>query len=195
MRNRIVTANSLSNLVSGKQPRDSHSHRPQKIMNTLPALYSASPVSIDLMRAWERWEDKPRDWSPERVAAAISSYVKFLRLIEQYPNQPHAPTADIDKMWHLHMLSPRAYYTDCMKLFGEILDHDGGFGRGEDEEPELRRTFESTSALWQQIYGEPYVTSRRANGLTNCWHDCQGRCWHACSSKKIVPQMGANVAA
>lgn len=159
-----------------------------------PARCSASPVSIDLMRAWERWEDKPRDWSPARVDAAIRSYVKFLLLIAQHPNRPHAPTREIDMIWHLHMLSPRAYYTDCMALLGEILDHDGGFGHGEGEEQVLRSTFEGTAALWQQVYEEPYVISQSADALTNCWHDCQGRCWHACSSKKIVPLANAHVA-
>lgn len=163
-------------------------------MTSDPAVYSASPVSIDLMRAWERWEDKPSGWSQERVAAAIRSYIRFLLLIAQHPCQPHAPTRDIDKIWHLHMLAPRAYHADCMRLFGEILDHDGGFGRGEGEESVLRRTFEGTAALWSQTYGEPYVVSHSADALTNCWHDCQGRCWHACSSKMGVSQAASHVA-
>lgn len=64
-------------------------------MTSQPAPYSASPVSIDLMRAWERWEDKPRDWCAERAAAAIHSYVRFLLLIAQHPGRPHAPTEGV----------------------------------------------------------------------------------------------------
>lgn len=186
---------SPSNLMRSEGPRDSHSYQPVAIMTNHPALHLASPVSIDLMRSWERWEDKPRDWSPERVTAAIRNYGRFLLLIAQHPSQPHAPTSDIDKIWHLHMLSPRAYHADCMRLFGEILDHDGGFGRGEGEELVLRGTFEGTAALWLQIFGEQYVASQGGDALTNCWHDCQGRCWHACSSKKIAPRAGTHVAA
>jgi hypothetical protein len=95
---------------------------------------------------------------------------------------PQAPTKDIDEMWHLHMLSPKAYHRDCMRLFGDILDHDGGFGKGEGEGPQLQSCFEQTARMWQEMYGEAYITCP-AQEATKCWHDCVGRCWHACSSK------------
>jgi hypothetical protein len=146
---------------------------------------SLTPVSIDLHRALERSESKPADWTPERCVEACRNYERFLLLIARNPHQPHAPTRDIDVIWHLHMQSPKAYYQDCMRLFGEILDHDGGFGRDAEEEPQLRATFEATAALWQAMYGEPYV-KQASDGCTKCWHDCQGRCWHACSSKSNI---------
>jgi len=140
-------------------------------------------LSADLLRASFRSDDFPQDWSDEQRVASLTRYLKWLRLKRTYPMARLAPTRDIDLFWHLHMLAPVAYYKDCMSLFGKVLDHDGGFGKGKNELPELERIFKLTAALWEQEYHEPYgedcVWIRDA-GLTNCWHDCQNRCWHAC---------------
>jgi len=159
------------------------------IYSTSPTSF-ANPISVDLLRAWERSEKKPEGWARHDAVRALDRYERFLRLAAMYPGVPHAPTRDIDEMWHLHMLSPKAYHGDCLRLFGEILDHDGGFGKGEDEEAQLQATFEQTARMWHAMYGEPYVT-QAAHESTNCWHDCVGRCWHACSSKKVQPSLAA----
>jgi hypothetical protein len=141
-------------------------------------------VSIDLMEAARRSDSFPRDWGEERTRAAIAKYERFLRLAARHPGQPVAPTREIDVVWHLHMLSPRAYYQDCQRLFGTVLDHNGGFGKDPAEVPILQATFEDTARLWLEAYGEPYVSSEpSASGeRVDCWHDCSGRCWHACNS-------------
>lgn len=109
----------------------------------------------------------------------------FLCLAAKHPNERATPTRDIDELWHLHMLHPAAYYVDCVKLFGSIFDHDGGFGTGPGELPILKAAFGEFAARWEAEYGEPYVTGTSDEvGTTNCWHDCSGRCWHACSDKK-----------
>jgi len=141
-----------------------------------------SPISVDLLRAWERSECKREGWTHADAVRALHRYEQFLFLVAAYPGMPQAPTRDIDEMWHLHMLSPRAYHGDCMRLFGDVLDHDGGFGKGDGEAAQLQATFEQTSRMWQEMYGEPYVATP-AHQSTKCWHDCVGRCWHACSSK------------
>ncbi len=150
----------------------------------MPTTHQAiRPVSVDLLRAWQRSDKKIPEWTLENAARAANRYERFLLLVAAHPDQPHAPTQDIDEMWHLHMLSPKAYYKDCVRVFGEVLDHDGGFGKEAEEEVVLKDVFETTAKLWQEHYGEPYVTDR-TSAMTNCWHDCVGRCWHACSSKK-----------
>lgn len=152
-------------------------------------------ISVDLLEAARRSDSFPSDWPADKVTRAALRYRRFLHLAAKYPGQTLAPTRDIDEMWHLHMLQPRAYYEDCMRLLGRILDHDGGFGKSEDEVPALQATFARTSRLWQQEYGEPYLlpepeyNSRHADGVEKCWHDCQSRCWHAC--KTIEPDHGA----
>uniref|UniRef100_UPI003F494439 glycine-rich domain-containing protein n=1 Tax=Cupriavidus necator TaxID=106590 RepID=UPI003F494439 len=149
----------------------------------MPTTHQAiRPVSIDLLRAWQRSDKKIPEWTLENAAMAADRYERFLLLVAARPGQPYAPTRDIDEMWHLHMLSPKAYYDDCVRVFGEVLDHDGGFGKEAEEEVVLKEVFETTAKLWQEHYGEPYVTDR-TDAMTNCWHDCVGRCWHACSKK------------
>lgn len=140
-----------------------------------------SIISVDLIDKARRSEDMPEGWTDEDSKKHLERYEKFLRLIQKYPRQRFAPTSNIDKMWHLHMLSPVAYYNDCQKLFGMILDHDGGFGALETEQEELGMVFTHTADLWFQEYGEIYADNPKLR-MVNCWHDCQGRCWHECSS-------------
>ncbi len=139
-------------------------------------------ISIDLREAARRSESFPKDWTEAKTLTAITRYEKFLRLVAVDPHRPVAPTRDIDVIWHLHMLSPRAYYQDCQRLFGSILDHDGGFGIESHEIPILKATFEETARAWEQLYGEPYLEVSDQPSTTNCWHDCSSRCWHACKS-------------
>ena len=153
-------------------------------------------VSIDLVRAASRSDDLPTDWTEADITRAADRYAKFLALAASDPLRPIAPTRDIDVMWHLHMLSPRAYHADCMRLFGHILDHDGGFGKDPAELPALLSVFEDTSNRWKSLFGEDYVavssSDASSDAVTKCWHDCQSRCWHACSTKSDVQiQLGA----
>ena len=150
-------------------------------MNDIQNPAEASVISTDLLAAWHRSEHKIDGWNHEKAANAVERYQKFLLLIAKQPGLSYAPTRDIDEIWHLHMLSPRAYQHDCDRLFGDVLDHDGGFGKEEDELPILKAVFERTAAMWEEAYGEPYVVGADAQA-TKCWHDCQGRCWHACKS-------------
>ncbi len=136
--------------------------------------------SIDLLRAARRSETVPKTWDDDAIAREIDRYFRFLTLAKENPGRPLAPTRGIDTIWHVHMLSPRAYNDDCVRMFGDILDHDGGFGSDPSELPELQATFCKTAELWQQRFGEEYVAKSEDPRITNCWHDCQGRCWHAC---------------
>src|SRR5687767_9801418 len=73
----------------------------------------ASTISVDLIEASKRSEAFPRDWPIEKVHRARTRYEKFLLLAAKHQGVPVAPTRDIDEMWHLHMLAPRAYFEDC----------------------------------------------------------------------------------
>jgi len=141
-----------------------------------------SLISVDLFSAAKKSPSFPGDWCDELIRREVGRYEKFLRLAQRHPGQPLAPTKNIDEIWHLHMMNPRAYYNDCQRLFGDILDHDGGFGSTPDELPLLQHTFDKTAQLWEQEFGEPYVEKAEDPRMTNCWHDCQSR-WHACKSK------------
>jgi Glycine-rich domain-containing protein-like len=96
-------------------------------------------------------------------------YRKFLALAKRHPRERLAPTADIDEMWHLHMLMPLAYVKDCEDYFGYVLDHNGGFGRRPEEADELKAIFERTAKLWKDQYGEDYVVAGTASPLALCF--------------------------
>lgn len=152
---------------------------------SLPFTVDTLPMpSADLMAASYRSDDFPKDWSPDQREKAFLRYRQMLQLKQLNPSMRFAPTRDIDLYWHLHMLSPVAYYRDCMRLFGRLLDHDGGFGKGEGELPILQEVFNQTATLWEATYNAAYREDGRFlrdAELTDCWHDCQDRCWHACS--------------
>lgn len=142
----------------------------------------AVTISVDLAVAAHRVEDGFFSNLPPSVTVeAAERYQKFLTLIQKHPEAVIAPTRDIDEMWHLHMLHPVAYYRDCMSSFGEIIDHDGGFGSEPEEAPVLAATFDYTAHLWQQEYGEPYVSNDE--GSVKCTRNCVSRCKRACKTR------------
>lgn len=133
-------------------------------------------LSIDLFSAALRNEElQTRD--PEALRQAVQDYARFLALVQAYPDEPLAPTRAIDDIWHLHMQHPRAYGADCHRLFGDLLDHDGGFGATPDEAPILEQTFRRTADLWLQAFGRPYV-----GDATKCTRNCVSRCKRACKT-------------
>ena len=142
-------------------------------------LIDRPALTVDLFRSARRNEDFPR-LDDADLGEAIDRYVRFLILCAKHPNRPLSPTKDIDLVWHLHMLSPRGYVRDCEMIFGEVLDHDGGFGAG-DEEPELRRVFAETADLWALEYAEPYVGDSCGN-VVRCTRNCESRCKRKCST-------------
>lgn len=167
-----------------------HLEGPMQAIQTTPLPVTAQVgeilLSADLLHASYRSDTFPQGWTKEQRLVALERYKKWLRLKQHHLSSPLAPTRDIDLFWHLHMLSPVAYCRDCMRLFGKILDHDGGFGKDPSELPELKRVFTQTAEWWEQMYGEPFREDgswMRDAVITDCWHDCSNRCWHACSSK------------
>jgi hypothetical protein len=142
-------------------------------------------LSADLIAASNRSDHFPQEWSQEQREQSLRRYQMWLLLKQKNPQSRLAPTRDIDEFWHLHMLSPVAYHRDCMNLFGRLLDHDGGFGKGPDELPQLQEVFNQTAEMWEKEFNEPYREDGTwlRDAMTKCWHDCQSRCWHACSDK------------
>ncbi|MFC5410830.1 glycine-rich domain-containing protein-like [Larkinella bovis] len=100
-------------------------------------------------------------WQDDKLrrVVALNRYKKFLFLIKKYPNQKFIPTVDIDYYWHQHLESPVSYYNDCINIFGNILSHNGGFGRNRNERQQWKELFQKTSYLWQLEYNEPYKTN------------------------------------
>ncbi len=153
------------------------------VTNATIAAAPSRVVSIDLVAASYRASAFPQDWRREDRERESLRYEKFLRLAARDPLTRATPTREIDEMWHLHLLRPVASYKDCLRLFGQIFDHDGGFGTRPGELPILKAAFRAFADLWAREYGEPFVDHMPSDdaGAANCWHDCSNRCWHACS--------------
>ena len=139
-------------------------------------------LSVDLVRVATCGEGGFFADLPQTVVEeAARRYCQFIRLVQLYPHEEISPAKDIDEMWHLHMLHPIAYYEDCVANFGEILDHDGGFGSTSAEEwRELIRIFENTAGLWRREYGEEYGAAEAAAKCIKKCAKCAVKCRTAC---------------
>ena len=133
-----------------------------KVLN-LPVL------SIDLVQAAKLSEGFLENLDEELLRQLELQYRQWLFLNAKYPTHALAPTLGIDKMWHLHMLHPRAYMKDSMSIFGFILDHNPGFGKEPGTLPTLLSHFASTSVLWEKEFGQPYsVPGSMIQGVVMC---------------------------
>jgi hypothetical protein len=99
---------------------------------TLPACkHDATCVSwlgLDLVGALRRQQSFMRGLLVERlesvegVRRTICEYVTFLRLTK-HSTADLEPMALVDLVWHTHMLYPRRYAIDCLRIAGSFLDH------------------------------------------------------------------------
>ena len=122
-------------------------------------------VSIDLLsNAKKSTETKD---SIHATAESVDRYEKFLILNKKYPEKNLVPTHDIDFMWHIHMLNPRSYWSDCISFFGDILDHNAGFGSIDSEKAILEERFIETSKLWEKEFGSSYILYGGAKSCTS----------------------------
>jgi len=115
-------------------------------------------LSVDLVEAAMRSNGVLSSLDKEVLIKIEERYKKFLLLAQKYSNVALSPTFDIDEMWHLHMLHPRSYYNDCIRLFGDILDHNGGFGKKKEEIPTLISYANETQSLWEKEFGDELST-------------------------------------
>ena len=58
------------------------------------------------------------------VVAASGEYSAFLTDASRSPPGTLEPTLAVDLLWHTHMLFPRKYMQDCLRLTGMLLQHD-----------------------------------------------------------------------
>jgi hypothetical protein len=77
--------------------------------------------ALDLTQIENRLLHK-HGWCTERIVEAIAGYRQFLYFTQMF-SEPISPTADIDSVWHEHLLHTRKYMADCQELFGDFLHH------------------------------------------------------------------------
>ncbi|MEC0546024.1 hypothetical protein D3797_000205 [Bacillus subtilis] len=109
--------------------------------------------SFSLVEACKKFGRYFEGKNASELEKMVKEYQMFWGLLKKYPKQPFSPTKSIDEVWHLHMLHPQYYYTDCIEYFDGILSHNAGFGKTEEERPVLDEIFEQGNDIWEKEYG------------------------------------------
>jgi hypothetical protein len=108
------------------------------------------PIKLKLMDA-----EEGQGWSRAYVDRMELAYKRFLTLLVKFPGETIAPTKDVDKFWHGHILDTMKYAEDCQSVFGYFLHHFPYFGmRGEEDAANLRAAGENMHAIYQREFGE-----------------------------------------
>jgi len=108
------------------------------------------PIKLKLMDA-----EEGQGWSQEYVERMELAYRRFLTLLVRFPDETIAPTKDLDKFWHGHILDTMKYAEDCENVFGFFLHHFPYFGmRGEDDAANLRAAGKNMHSLYEREFGE-----------------------------------------
>ena len=113
-------------------------------------------------------------WSTEYADQMETAYKRFLILSAKYPHLTLAPSRDIDRFWHTHILDTRKYAEDCDATFGRFLHHFPYLGlRGEDDAKALDDAFAKMQALMAQEFG----THQHPEGATQAaaWCAVEGK--------------------
>jgi hypothetical protein len=112
------------------------------------------PIKFKLMDP-----EEGQGWSREFVDRMAIEYKRLLTLSVKYPEETIAPSKDVDKFWHGHILDTMKYAEDCQNVFGYFLHHFPYFGmRGEEDAANLTEAGETTNRLYKKEFGEAAQT-------------------------------------
>lgn len=119
----------------------------EQVLAAIEAL-DLDPIKRKLMDS-----EEGRGWSREHADRTELAYRRFLALYATHPQQTLAPSKDVDKFWHGHILDTLKYAEDCEKVFGRFLHHFPYFGmRGAEDKANLERAAEATRRLYGQAF-------------------------------------------
>lgn len=135
-----------------------HASKPvEQVVAAIQAL-DLDPIKLKLMDP-----EEGQGWSREHVERMELAYKRFLTLMVKFPDETIAPTKDVDKFWHGHILDTLKYAEDCQNVFGHFLHHFPYFGmRGEEDAANLRAAAENMHRIYEREFGE------RLSGSTFC---------------------------
>jgi hypothetical protein len=129
----------------------------EQIVAAIEAL-DLEPIKFKLMD-----REEGQGWSREYVERMAIAYRRFLTLLVTHPETTVAPTKDIDKFWHGHILDTMKYAEDCERVFGYFLHHFPYFGmRGGEDAAALSNAGQEMERLYVQEFGEEMPQSQAA---------------------------------
>ncbi|MFM9967866.1 MAG: glycine-rich domain-containing protein [Burkholderiales bacterium] len=124
----------------------------KSVAETLEAIQKMDldPIKVKLMDA-----EEGQGWSREYTDKMELAYRRFLTLLVKYPDETIAPTKDVDKFWHGHILDTMKYAEDCQNVFGYFLHHFPYFGmRGEEDAANLTIAGKKMHEIYVHEFGE-----------------------------------------
>ena len=120
-------------------------------------------LDLDLIKVKLMGTDEGHGWSREYADRMEVAYKRFLTLLVTHPETTVAPSKEIDKFWHGHILDTMKYAEDCQQVFGYFLHHFPYFGlRGADDAAQLSQAGQDMERLYQQEFGEPMPSEASA---------------------------------
>lgn len=121
----------------------------EQVVAAIQAL-DLEPIKFKLMDP-----EEGQGWSRQYTDRMETEYRRFLTLFVTHPEETLAPSKDVDKFWHGHILDTLKYARDCEKVFGYFLHHFPYFGmRGAEDAANQARAAEATRRLYQQEFGD-----------------------------------------
>jgi len=123
--------------------------RPVEQMLARIQALDLDPIKFKLMDP-----EEGQGWSREYTDRMEVAYKQFLTLLATHPEETLAPSKDVDKFWHGHILDTLKYAEDCDSIFGCFVHHFPYFGmRGAEDAANLARAAETTQRLYEQEFG------------------------------------------
>lgn len=114
------------------------------------------PITFKLMDP-----EEGQGWTREYAEHMELTHRRYLILLAKYPVRTIAPTKDLDKYWHGHILDTMKYAEDCERTFGYFLHHFPYFGlRGEADARNLSEAADEMASLYAAEFGERLAPSR-----------------------------------
>ncbi|CAF3661931.1 unnamed protein product [Adineta steineri] len=104
----------------------------------------------------------------------IARYYRFMQLKASNKSDTLLiPTLDIEIVWQTHLLRPKMYRNDCIRLFGFVIDHSLLHNDYNHASTNKAQAFLDTYKLYEQRFGKHYcsLSSCRKRNPVGCGND------------------------
>jgi|SRR5688572_8941585 len=152
------------------------------------------PIKLKLMDA-----EEGHGWTRAYADRMEVAYRRYLTLLVKFPQETVAPTKDVDKFWHGHILDTMKYAEDCEQVFGYFLHHFPYFGmRGEDDAANLHAAAANMHAIYEREFGESmpastaWCTAAKPTGVPSvawCTAAISASAWCTAAKPAAVPSV------
>jgi hypothetical protein len=109
-------------------------------------------------------------WTEDRAIKAVEGYKRYLAITKALDGFQLVPNADIDEIWHYHIMDTRRYEKDCQDIFGGFLHHYPYYGMlDEENEKNWKENQVTSNNIWNELFNEELYESSYA---PNCPQAC-----------------------